>query len=457
MKKYGFCVLGMLFLIAATAMAGGVQDTAAVESAEFEMWTTQTQSDRVSNIQLLIDTFTALNPGIDITLVPVDENDLPAQVAASAAAGTLPALGEGGSENAISFGAEGLLDMDASTAFIKSIGKNRFYQGTLKILESPTRGTYYAVPYHGWIQGIWYRRDWFADAGFDEPDDWDAIEKAAQHFYQPDKNQYGILVGTKAEVFSEQVFTQFAISNNARLFDGEGNLVFNSPRMKEALDYYAQIAKFNPPGPQTWRARDYYMQGKMAMFFYSTYIMDDLALAEVAAGSLTAENFGDLEGAAFDARLVENTAFVPRIRKRQPASYGVVVAYALYKQDDPDKTAAAGMFLDYLFTEDAYISYLHMQPGGMNPVLKEIAESEKFLNEPKGIYTRYGSDKITQIVSGLENIQRFGIVDGNLIEAYGKIFTQQIIPQMIFKITQEGEDVQAAMDWAEREMKKVIQ
>ena len=115
------------------------------------------------------------------------------------------------------------------------------------------------------------------------------------------------------------------------------------------------------------------------------------------------------------------------------------------------------MFLDYLFTEDAYISYVHMQPGGMNPVLKEIAESDKFLNEPKGIYTRYGTDKITQIVSGLENIQRFGIVDGNLIEAYGKIFTQQIIPQMIFKITQEGEDVQKAMDWAEGEMKKVIQ
>jgi len=166
MKKYGLCVLGLLLLISGIAIAGGGQEGAAVESAEIEMWTTQTQSDRVSNIQLLVDTFMALNPGIEITLVPVDENDLPKQVAAAAAAGTLPALGEGGSENAIAFGAEGLLDMDANTTFIKSIGKNRFYQGTLKILESPTRGKYYAVPYHGWIQGIWYRKDWFADAGF---------------------------------------------------------------------------------------------------------------------------------------------------------------------------------------------------------------------------------------------------------------------------------------------------
>ena len=56
------------------------------------------------------------------------------------------------------------------------------------------------------------------------------------------------------------------------------------------------------------------------MFFCSTYIMDDLALAEVASGSLTGDNFGDLKGASFDSQLVVNTAFAPKIRKRQPAS-----------------------------------------------------------------------------------------------------------------------------------------
>ena len=43
-----------------------------------------------------------------------------------------------------------------------------------------------------------------------------------------------------------------------------------------------------------------------------------------------------------------------------------------------------------------------------------------------------------------------------LIEEYGAIFGQQIIPQMIYKITQEGEDVDRAMAWAEAEMKKAI-
>ena len=69
-------------------------------------------------------------------------------------------------------------------------------------------------------------------------------------------------MGTKAEAYAEQCFTQFAMSNGAGLFDKDGNLVFNSPEMKEAIDFYAELAKYNPPGPQTWRARDYYLRAK---------------------------------------------------------------------------------------------------------------------------------------------------------------------------------------------------
>jgi multiple sugar transport system substrate-binding protein len=432
--------------------AGGAKE----QRVEFEFWTTETQSDRMSTIQLLVDTFQALNPQIKITVVPVDENDMPKQVAASAAAGTLPAVAEFGSENAIDFGAEGLLDMDATTGLIRSIGVDRYYAGTLKLLESPKRDSYYALPYHGWIQGIWYRSDWFKDAGLKTPETWEDIESAAKYFYKPGENQYGILVGTKAEVYTEQCFTQFAISNKARLFDKNGNLIFNSPAMKETIQYYAKLAKYNPPGPQTWRARDYYLQGKMAMFFYSTYIMDDLALQEAAAGSLTSEYFKELKGAKFDPELANKTGFAPKITNRQPSSYGVIVALGLFKQDDAATMAGAQKFIEYMYGEDAYVSFLHMAPGGMNPVLREIAESEKFMNDPKGIFKRYGKKKMGEIISGLENIQRFGIVEGNLIEDYGPIFSQQIIPQMIYKITQENMDVQKAMDWAEAEMKKVM-
>jgi hypothetical protein len=47
-----------------------------VFSTTVEFWTTETQSDRLKTIQLLMDTFQALNSDIAVKLVPVDEKPL---------------------------------------------------------------------------------------------------------------------------------------------------------------------------------------------------------------------------------------------------------------------------------------------------------------------------------------------------------------------------------------------
>ena len=226
--------------------------------------------------------------------------------------------------------------------------------------------------------------------------------------------------------------------------------------MKEAIKFYAELAKYTPPGPQTWRARDYYLQGKLAMFFYSTYIMDDLALADVAAGSLTSENFEALKGSSFDPNLVKKTKMASTMTNKDTAGYGTVVTLGLLKQDNELIIEAAMKFVAYLYTQNAYITFLHMAPGGMNPMLKGIANNARFQNDPKGIFKNYGAEKMAEIIDGLNDLDSFGIVDGKVIEAASTITAQQIIPQMLYRITQENEDVDAAMSWAETEMKKLI-
>ena len=446
----------VLIMVAGTVFATGEGEAAEPTGpVQIEYWTTQTQSDRQATIQVLIDTFGILNENISVEVVPVDENDMATQMAASAAAGTLPAFAEIPSETTVALGVEGLMDVETTNQFIEDFGEDRFFQGALDLVSTGDGG-YYSVPFHGWIQGIWYRADWFERDGLAAPTTWEAILEAAEFYNNPADNQYGILVGTDAQSFTEQVFTQFARSNGAGLFDGDGNLIFNSPEMKEAVEYYAELAQYTPPGPQYWRGRDYYIQGRMAMFFYSTYIMDDLAIATVAEGSLTGDNFEGLEGTTFDPELVENTRLAPIISNTEDAGYGVIVSMAFPAQDDPAETAAAVQWLNYLFTPNAYVTFLHMQPGGLNPVLAEVADNPRFLNDPNGIYSRYGAEKITEIISGLQSIQSFGIVDGNRIDAASTIFAQQILPQMLYAITIEGADIDAAMDAAEDAMAEVV-
>lgn len=457
MKKSMIISVLCLFIMLPVGIvfAGGQQDPVS-ENVSFDFWTTETQADRLATIQVLVDTYTTLYPNISINLVPVDENDLVSQTQSAALAGTLPALYEGPAETSVSFGVEGIIDVEKTTELVGKIGSENFYTGALKIVEAKDKGNYYALPYHGWVQGIWYRSDWFEEAGLEPPTTWESTLKAAKYFYKPEENQYGILVGTKPEGYAEQCFTPIAMSNEAGLFDKEGKLIFNSTEMKEAVEYYAELAKYTPPGPQTWRARDYYLQGKMAMFFYSTYIMDDLALADVAAGSLTSDNFENLKGTSFDPDLVVNTRLAPIMTNKTDAGYGTVVTLGLFNQDNKAATEAAAKFVQYLYTQNAYITFLHMAPGGMNPMLRGIAENARFQNDPKGIFKNYGPEKMAEIIEGLNSIETFSIVDGQRIEAGSLITAQQIIPEMIYRITQTGADVDETMAWAEGEMQKLM-
>jgi len=427
-----------------------------VSATTTEFWTTETQSDRMKTIQLLVDTFQALNPHITVNLVPVDENDMPSQMAAASAAGTLPGLIEGSSELMLAFGEEGILDVKGAGMLINKVGKERFFQGALKMMQTSGGGNYYALPYHGWIQGIWYRADWFKKAGLGPPDTWENILKAAKTFYKPRQNQYGILVGTKPEAYTEQCFTQIALSNGAGEFNSAGELIFNSRQTLEALKFYAELAKYNPPGPQTWRARDYYIQGKLAMFFYSTFIMDDLALAEVAAGSLTDAHFSQLGNSTFDPKLVDNTRVIATITKSEPGAYGAIVGLGLVNQRSKDKNEAARKLVEFLYEPTSYITFLHMAPGGMNPMLRDIAGKSEYLNDPKGVFNRYGRKKIEAIISGLDNIGSFTIVEGKTFPAAGKIYAKQIIPRMVYSVTIEGTKPADAIKWAEGQMRSVI-
>ncbi len=424
-------------------------------ATEIEFWTNQTQSDRMKIIETLASTFEALNNDIKIKVVPVDENEMATQMAAAAAAGSLPNVIEAGSELLLAFGEEGIVDIESNGKMLQKIGKKRFFSGALNMLQAPNGKDFYGVPMHGWIQGIWYRKDWFAERGLAAPDTWENIEKAARELTDKSKNQYGILIGTKPEGYTEQVFTHFALSNGARQFNAKGELTFNSPQMLETLKYYQTLAQFNPPGPQTWRARDYYLQGKMGMFFYSTYIMDDLALAEVAKGSLTSEHFEGLSGADFDADLVKNTGFVPVITNKTAASYGVLQGLAALKST-PAETTATEKFVEYLYDPYAYITFLHMAPGGMNPMLADIPDHPNYLKDPKGIFKTYGTDAIKTIINGFENIQTFTVVDGKAFPESGQIFAKQIIPRMVYSVVFEGVSPEQAIARAEMEMQDLI-
>lgn len=442
-----------------TAPASGdeVKETVAEnkEPVTIYYWTQQTQSERLENIRALLDVFEILNPDVKVEMLGVDENDFSSQFAAAGDTQNRPSLIEATQILSMSLSQEGVIDSAASKLVVDRIGSKEYLDGSLDLVQLED-GSFYGVPFHFFLQGIWYRTDWFEQAGLKPPTSWENIQAAAEYFYKPEDKQYGILLGTQPDNFTQQVFTQFAATNNAHLFDAEGNLAIDTPEFVETVEMYKKLAAYNPPGPQTWRARDYYIQGKLPMFFYSTYIMDDLSTAEAAASSLTNENFSDLEGGEFDAELVNNTGFIPVISNQSEASYGELSVLSVIKNDDERKTDAAVRLAEFFYQEENYVPYLHIAVG-LLPAMKSTIDSETFLNDPKGAYAKYGSERILEIASGVGEIRDFLSIDGKPVPESSVILSKNILAQTLYNIIIEGKDVQEEIDAAKAEMKSAIE
>jgi multiple sugar transport system substrate-binding protein len=302
------------------------------------------------------------------------------------------------------------------------------------------------VPFHGWVQGIWYREDLFEEKGLEPPTTWESILAAAKEFHDPENQNYGIVIGTNKDSYARQTFTQYALSNNARIFDENGNIVFNSPEMVETLEYYANLAEFTPPGPNGWRdARDLFLAGRVPMMMYSTYIMDDIGLA--------ATDYAGEEGEMIE-NLVDKTNFANTMKHKTEAVFGQINGLAFIKSNDQKKVEGAKAFAEFLVTGDNYIDFLHMAPGGMNAVRPSIANDPKYLEHE---LLEVWGEKSARIASGLNSIGKFGYVGGKVFPEIGNITSQFIVGQTIMRMTESGWTAEEAAEWGQEEMEDALE
>lgn len=395
-------------------------------------WTTNVEQDRQEVLQGLIGDYESEADGT-IEMVPVEEGDLPSQISSARASDTLPTFGEWGLDPMQNLGNEGLLSTDAAESLVNSIGQEEFYEGALSLATSAD-GNLLAVPAHGWVQGFWYRQDVFDENGLSAPVTWESLRQAAETLHDPDNDVYGIVVGSDETDFARQCFTPFALSNGARVFNQNGEIIFDSPEMVEALEFYGSLAEFSPPGANTFEtANNTYLNEQCPLVMYSSYIMGDIT-----------DNAEEM---------ANTTSFAPYLERERRSSFGQLVLFnVLETASDSNRETAEG-FIEYVLTGDQYIEFLHMAPGGMNPVLKQTAESEEYQNNET--LQQWSQDTIQNISGAFDTIERFGYVDGQMVPEFGQITSQLLIAEAVRRVS-EGEDAQTVADEQAEKMRDVI-
>jgi multiple sugar transport system substrate-binding protein len=399
-----------------------------MERTLVEFWTTDNEADRIDTYEAIAARYMEANPEVEVRIVPIEEAGITQRLATAQAANRLPDIVRMGIERVAAFSADGILDQDAAAAVIGAVGEDDFRAGPLAMVTDPTTGQYAAVPFDGWIQAIWYRKDIFDQVGLNPPISWDDIRAACDTLPGTDNLLYALTLGTDpGQNYGHQIFEQVAMSNDAWPFDEEGNVTMNTPEMIAALDFYTSLQDCAVPGPQFWRgAREAYELDQAGMLFYSTYIMDDLVEGSgLAAG-------GNVEIAVED--LPGNTGFAPQmVGPNGSASYGQLVTLGIMQGADPVAQDVAAFFLT-----DGYLDIITKDPFGKVPVLKSAVEG---WSNSSDYFANYDPETLAQIANGYETMQRWLFrpdYDATERAVVGDIEGRLLIPTVISNIALEG-------------------
>lgn len=410
----------------------GTDKTAdAGEEVTIQFMHMQVEQERQDVIAKLIEEFEEENPEIKVEQMPTNEDDYDTKITSLGGTGVLPAVMEFSQDQAKTSVTNDFIDLEANKEVIDGKGEDAFFDGALNVIRTEDGNDYVGVPVSGWVQGIWCNTAMLKEKGFDVPQNWDDVLEIAKAFYDPDNKQYGIALPTSESAFSEQVFSQFAISNGANVFDADGNVTIDTPEMKEALDYYKELASYSMPGStEVADIKDAFVNQSAPLCLYSTYILS----AVQEAGFLD-----DVELA------------LPN--KSQQAAYGCVIVLSIASGLSDAEKAAAEKFVSFMLEKENNESWLLMAPGGIQPVLSEVAEDAAYKENEAIVPLAHLLDEVGV---AFDNLQLFGCVDGKNYMVMGDVTNKGILSKMINNVVVQGSDSQTELTNAQAEVETML-
>lgn len=418
----------------AEATPAGEAEGEAAPAGAITLWSTEEQPERAERTRQMLQRFTE-QTSIEVELVLTNEDNLPSLVTSAVAAGTLPDVIFFPLDFATGWAEQGILDTAAATETINELGTETFAEGPLNLVDLD--GEFAAIPSDGWGQLLIYRQDLFDEAGLEAPDTFEKIRAAAEALNDPANNFYGITAANDpSAVFTQQTFEQFALANNCRLVDDNGDVALDSPECVEAIAFFTDLLQnYAPAGVQdveTTRAT--YFAGQAAMIIWSPFILDEMAGLRDEAFPACPECQDD------PAFLAKNSGFVPAFvgpSGDEPAQYGQVSYFGITTNADTD----AAMELARFWFNDGYLDWLSLAPEGKFPMRQGTADDpDKFIEGwaqlDVGVDRRaplsdfYGEEVIQTLTEGAGSFARwgFGRGAGTLVTA---VYESLVVPQTL--------------------------
>jgi multiple sugar transport system substrate-binding protein len=416
-------------LVSCTLIAGCRDDN---KSVTIEFMHSSVEQERQAVINQLIERFEKENPGIIVKPVPVEEDAFNTKVITLARTGALPAVMEVSHDYAKVLDKEQLLDRDAIAKAINETGENQFYDGVLRIVRTEDGKAWTGAPISAWISGVWYHKDVLAAAGIAEPRNWQELLAASKALNDPAKKKYGIALPTAESVMTEQAFSQFALSNNANVFNSEGKISLDTPQMQQTLAFYRDLASTTMPGSNdVMEIKDAFMNGSAPMAVYSTYILP----------------------AVYKEGKPSNLGFmVPT--QTSPAVYGTVTSLTITSGQEKEHSEAAEKFVAWMEKPQNSADWVMMSPGAALPMTKSVVETATWKDN---LVIKAFGQLPYELISQFPNVKVFGAVGDKNFTRMGDVTGSGVISGMVNAATVGKKPIEPLLKDGQKRLDTLVQ
>ncbi|SFC54362.1 ABC transporter substrate-binding protein [Tropicimonas isoalkanivorans] len=447
-------------MIRTTALLGGTAMSLALsaltaQADSIRFWTTEIQPARLERQQAMAEQFTE-QTGIDVEVIPVEENELSTRATAAFAAGDLPDVIYHPLSYALPWVEAGILDAEAATEAIEDLDPATFASGTLEMAR--TEDGWASVPSDGWTQMIIYRKDLFDEAGLEPPTTYDTVLAAVEALHNPPE-MYGFVAATKVDDnFMSQVLEHVFLANGVSPVGENGFEPLDVDKTTEVLDFYKAIADASPAGELYWKqSREIYFAGNAAMIIWSPFILDELA-------GLRDSNPPTINDDPTSTELASLSGVVTTFAGPSNMDGAAWSSTNLFGITNDADTESAIDFVKFSMDE-GYTETLAIAPEGKFPVRKGTAEepskfSDAWAELPVGVDRTaplselYAPEIIEEIVAGLDVAQRWGVKEGQLALA-SKMVNSQAINRLVREYIDEQRDAAATVEAMNEELGKI--
>jgi len=263
-------------LLAASAMTPIT--SAFAQAASINYWHTFTSQSEAAGLQSVLDLFKAAHPDIAVTPENIPNPEFMAKITAAVVSGSRPNVTMVASERF-----QDLLAMGALTDMTERIA-NWERRGDFddKRFDSITLdGKTYGVPGFTFVDWMYYRKDWFEEAGIAPPTTYDEFRDAAIKLTDPAKGRFGFGLrgGPGGQNFIVNVMEAFG----SPVLHADGTIGLDRDKAIQALDWYSGLLVKDHAVP-TSAANDGFQQvisgfqtGQTAMIWHHTGSYQDIA------------------------------------------------------------------------------------------------------------------------------------------------------------------------------------